>query len=326
MATWAIGDIQGCRPELERLLEKLAFDPASDRLWLCGDLVNRGGESLAVLRLLRQLGDAVTITLGNHDLGLLAVAERDEEGRSRVNPDLREVLFAPDAEDILAWLRQQSLLHHDRESNWCMVHAGLAPGWSLRQAGHEAQLVEQVLAGPQHGKLLRRMFGNKPARWTPRLRGIDRQRATINVLTRMRFCDVHGRIDFNAKGAPGTQPAGLYPWFATPGMKQRKERIVCGHWSALGRFAGLGVHALDTGCVWGGRLTAMRLDDADAAASGPHYVSVPAEAWREPPAEGHGKRRQGSGQHGFKAPRPRSRRRHKRGAPAGQSSERPVTQ
>ena len=277
MATWIIGDIQGCRPELERLLQRIAFDPAGDRLWLCGDLVNRGGESLAVLRLLHSIRDATTITLGNHDLSLLAIALRDEEARSRVNPDLREVLFAHDGETLLHWLRQQPLLHHDARHNLAMVHAGLAPRWAIGQARHEARAVERTLTGPDHVRLLSHMFGNKPARWTPGLRGLERQRATINVMTRMRYCDVHGRIDFHAKGPPGTQRGGLYPWFAVPGMKQGRPRIVCGHWSALGRFAGLGVYALDTGCVWGGKLTALCLDEDE-----PRYVTVDAEPYREP--------------------------------------------
>ncbi|MGA7297489.1 MAG: symmetrical bis(5'-nucleosyl)-tetraphosphatase [Rhodanobacteraceae bacterium] len=277
MATWAVGDLQGCRPEFERLLDRIAFEPASDRLWLCGDLVNRGGESLAVLRLLHSIRDSVTVTLGNHDLSLLAISLRDEASQARVNPDLREVLFASDHATLLDWLRGCPLLHHDQERDVCMIHAGLAPRWSIGQARHEARTVERALQGPAHRKLLSHMFGNKPARWTPSLRGVDRQRASINVLTRMRYCDVQGRIDFQAKGPPGTQRAGLYPWFAVPGMKQRSTRIICGHWSALDRFAGLGIYALDTGCVWGGKLTALCLDEDE-----PRYVTVDAGPNRKP--------------------------------------------
>lgn len=280
MATWAIGDLQGCRPEFERLLERIAFDPAADRLWLCGDLVNRGGESLAVLRLLYSMRESLSVTLGNHDLSLLAIALRDEEAQARVNPDLREVLFADDRDVLLDWLRQCPLLHHDEDRNICMIHAGLAPSWSIGQARHEAAAVERSLQGPDYRKLLSHMFGNKPARWTPSLRGLERQRASINVLTRMRYCDMHGRIDFHAKDRPGSQRNGLYPWFAVPGMKQRDTRIVCGHWSALGRFAGLGIYALDTGCVWGGQLTALCLDEDE-----PRYVTVDAEPNRKPAPE-----------------------------------------
>lgn len=293
MATWAIGDLQGCRPEFERLLERIAFDPASDRLWLCGDLVNRGGESLAVLRLLHSMRESVVVTLGNHDLSLLAIALRDESAQARVNPDLREILFAHDRDVLLNWLRQCPLLHHDQDRDICMIHAGLAPRWSIGQARHEARTVERTLQGPGHRQLLSHMFGNKPARWTPSLRGVERQRASINVLTRMRYCDMHGRIDFHAKDRPGTQRNGLYPWFAVPGMKQRDTRIVCGHWSALGRFAGLGIYALDTGCVWGGKLTALCLDDTE-----PRYITVDAGPNRQPAPEKprrprpHGRKRQ----------------------------------
>ncbi|HET6633130.1 MAG TPA: symmetrical bis(5'-nucleosyl)-tetraphosphatase [Rhodanobacteraceae bacterium] len=277
MSTWAIGDVQGCYPELSRLLETIRFDPARDHLWFCGDLVNRGGQSLEVLRLLRELGDKVLVTLGNHDLSLLAVSAREEADQARANEEFRSVLFAEDREALLGWLRGQPLLHHDAAAGFTMVHAGLAPYWTLKQAQAEARDVERVLRGPDHMRLLRRMFGNSPARWTARLRGLERQRATINVLTRMRYCDVRGRIAFEAKGVPGTQPAGLYPWFAVPGMKRRTGNVVCGHWSALGRFAGLGVYALDTGCVWGGRLTALQLDDPNE----PRFVSVAAEPYRK---------------------------------------------
>ena len=281
MAVYAIGDVQGCYPELQRLLEKLRFDPAVDRLWFCGDLVNRGGESLATLRLIRSLGEAVTITLGNHDLSLLAIAQRRPEAQSKVNPELREVLFAEDAPELIAWLRQQKLLHHDEALGWTMVHAGLAPSWTLRQAQKIAQEVERELSGPQHGRILKNLFGNRPAGWINRLQGVERWRAAINTMTRMRYCDVNGRIDFEGKGIPGTQKPGMYPWYEVPGVRRRESRIVCGHWSALGRFAGLGIYAIDTGCVWGGQLTALRLD-----AEEPQYTTVQAEPHRKRPQGG----------------------------------------
>ncbi|NII09914.1 symmetrical bis(5'-nucleosyl)-tetraphosphatase [Oleiagrimonas sp. C23AA] len=280
MAVYAIGDVQGCYPELQRLLDKLDFDPAADKLWFCGDLINRGGQSLETLRLIQSLSASTIITLGNHDLSLLAIAERTEEAQARVNPELRAVLFAPDRDSLLDWLRGQKLMHHDAELNWTMVHAGLAPQWTLRQALRSASEIERELQGGKHRRLLRNLFGNKPATWTPRLRGIDRLRASINVLTRMRYCDVRGRIDFEHKGVPGTQKPGLYPWFEVPGMRQRHLRIVCGHWSALDRFAGFGVHAIDTGCVWGGHLTALRLDSEE-----PRYISVAAEPHRQRPPD-----------------------------------------
>ena len=278
MATYAIGDVQGCYPELQRLLDKLRFDPAHDRLWFCGDLVNRGGQSLATLRLIHGLRESCIVTLGNHDLSLLAIAMRSAEAQARVNPELREVLFADDAPVLFEWLRAQKLLHHDEQLNWTMIHAGLAPLWTLRQAQRAAEEVERELSSPRHPRLLRNLFGNRPAAWSSRLQGLDRQRATINTMTRMRYCDVSGRIDFEAKDIPGTQKPGLYPWFEVPGMRRRDTRIVCGHWSALGRFAGLGVHAIDTGCVWGGQLTALRLDGEE-----PQYIAVQAEPHRQRP-------------------------------------------
>lgn len=279
MATYAIGDVQGCYPELQRMLDKLRFDPAGDRLWFCGDLVNRGGQSLETLRLIHELRESCVITLGNHDLSLLAIAQRRPEAQARVNPELREVLFANDAPVLFEWLRSQKLLHHDEQLNWSMVHAGLAPSWTLRQALRAAQDVERELSSPRHPRLLRNLFGNRPAAWSQRLQGLDRQRATINTMTRMRYCDVNGRIDFDAKDVPGSQRAGLYPWYEVPGMRRRNMRIVCGHWSALGRFAGLGIHAIDTGCVWGGQLTALQLDSDEL-----RYITVNAESHRKRPA------------------------------------------
>ena len=260
MAVWAIGDIQGCYDELVRLIDKLGYDPARDTLWFCGDLVNRGGQSLEVLRLIKSLNERTVVTLGNHDLSLLAVSTRSEQDQARVNPELRAALFAPDREELLTWLRQRPLLHVDRSLGTMMIHAGLAPSWDVGRAESVAREIEARLRADDHKRLLRQMFGNKPDTWSPRLRGIDRLRAGINVLTRMRYCDVRGRIAFQEKGIPGTQRPGNYPWFAVPGLVRRDLRIVCGHWSTLGRFAGLGVYAIDTGCVWGGALTAMRID------------------------------------------------------------------
>jgi len=269
MATWAIGDIQGCHDELARLIDKLRFDPARDTLWFCGDLVNRGGQSLEVLRLVKSLGERAVVALGNHDLSLLAISERKREDQARVNPELREVLFAPDRDDLLGWLRTRNLLHVDRSLGFAMVHAGLFPRWTIEQAVAEAREIEDKLRSDGYRRLLKQMFGNKPDLWTPKLRGIDRWRAGINVFTRMRYCDVRGRISFADKGTPGTQRPGLYPWYEVPGHVKRELRIVCGHWSTLGRFAGLGIHAIDTGCVWGGSLTALRIDSEE-----PEFASI----------------------------------------------------
>lgn len=269
MATWAIGDIQGCHDELAQLIDKLRLDPVADTLWFCGDLVNRGGQSLAVLRLVKSLGARAVVALGNHDLSLLAIAERKREDQARVNPELREILFAPDRDELLDWLRCQNLVHVDRSLNYLLVHAGLFPRWTVDEAIALGGEIEDKLRSEGYRRLLKQLFGNKPDLWTPKLRGIDRWRAGINVLTRMRYCDVRGRIGFGDKGQPGTQRPGLYPWFEVPGMVKRDTRVVCGHWSTLGRFSGLGVHAIDTGCVWGGALTAMRLDSEE-----PEYIGI----------------------------------------------------
>jgi bis(5'-nucleosyl)-tetraphosphatase (symmetrical) len=258
MATYAIGDVQGCHDALVRLLDKIRFDPAVDRLWFCGDLVNRGGQSLETLRLIHSLRIHSTLVLGNHDLSLLAIAQRRDDEKQRVNPDLRRVLFAEDAPELLDWLRKQKLLHVDRDLGFAMVHAGLAPRWSIKVAEARAHEVEAHLHGDGHRKMLKAMYGDKPT-WTPKLQGVDRDRAIINVFTRLRYCSPNGRIAFEEKGRPGTQKPGLYPWFSVPGHAPRELPIVCGHWSTLGLFMGLGVYGIDTGAVWGGQLTALEL-------------------------------------------------------------------
>lgn len=259
MAVWAIGDLQGCLGPTERLLDRIRFDPARDRIWFCGDLVNRGGESLETLRLVHSLrANAVTV-LGNHDLSLLAIADRREDEQRKVNPDLQRVLFAPDRDELLDWLRVQPLAHADHELGWMMVHAGLAPRWTAADAEALAREVEASIQGKDRRRLFKQMYGDRPA-WSPGLRGTDRERAIINIFTRMRYCSPRGRIAFEEKGAPGTQLPGLYPWYAVPGRVERGLKVVCGHWSSLGLFIGHGVHAIDTGAVWGGKLTALRLD------------------------------------------------------------------
>ncbi|MBD7987860.1 symmetrical bis(5'-nucleosyl)-tetraphosphatase [Luteimonas sp. Sa2BVA3] len=269
MAIWAIGDLQGCLGPTRRLLERIAFDPARDKLWFCGDLVNRGGESLETLRLVHSLRESAITVLGNHDLSLLAISERREADQRKVNPDLQQVLFAPDRDELLDWLRSQPLVHADRELGWMMVHAGLAPKWTADDALAMAAEVQQALRGKNRQNLLRNMYGDRPT-WSPGLRGTDRLRAIINIFTRMRYCSPRGRIAFEEKGAPGTQQPGLYPWYAVPGRVERGLKLACGHWSSLGLFIGHGVHALDTGAVWGGTLTALRIDSEEL-----HVVQVP---------------------------------------------------
>lgn len=277
MAVWAIGDVQGCHDELARLIDKIDFDPARDVLWFCGDLINRGGQSLQVLRLVQSLGESAVVVLGNHDLSLLAIGQRSEAEQQRVNPELREILFAHDRDALLEWLRHRPLLHVDEKLDATLVHAGLLPSWSIAEARQVADQIEQALRGKDSPRLLRALFGNRPD-WSSRLRGVERLRAGINVFTRMRYCDVRGRIAFAPKGMPGTQPAGLYPWFAVPGQVQRNTRVIFGHWSTLGLFAGVGVYGMDTGCVWGGALTAMRVDGEPGP---PEYIAI--KSTRSPP-------------------------------------------
>ena len=259
MSVWAIGDLQGCYDPTQRLLERINFDPARDQLWFCGDLVNRGGQSLETLRLVHSLRANSVVVLGNHDLSLLAIGERREEEQRKVNPDLQRIVLAEDRDELLGWLRGQKLVHSDRTLGWMMVHAGLAPKWTTQLAERHAREIEERLRSDQYPRLLKNMYGDRPA-WNPKLAGIDRHRAIINVFTRLRYCTPRGRIAFEDKGSPGTQPVGLYPWYEVPGRAERDLKIVCGHWSTLGLFIGHGVHAIDTGAVWGGKLTALQLD------------------------------------------------------------------
>lgn len=284
MSVWAIGDLQGCYDTTQRMLERIGFDPASDRLWFCGDLVNRGGQSLETLRLVHSLRDCSTVVLGNHDLSLLAVGARREDEQRKVNPDLQRVVFAPDAPVLLEWLRMQKLVHVDRSLGWMMVHAGLAPQWTTEMAERHAREVEQRLQGDDYRRLLKNMYGDGPA-WHPKLAGLDRHRAIINIVTRLRYCSPRGRIAYEEKDTPGTQPAGLYPWYEVPGHAPRDLKVVCGHWSALGLFIGLGIHAIDTGAVWGGKLTALQLDSDELRVVQVPGRDVPASAPRPRPSQ-----------------------------------------
>ena len=259
MATYAVGDVQGCCSELESLLDALSFDPARDRLWFVGDLVNRGPRSLDVLRLLQPLGEAAIVVLGNHDLHLLAIAR----GAAQLRPadrTLEAILAAPDREPLLDWLQSRALLHHDAALGVTMLHAGLPPQWDIPLARRCAAELEAALRGDHSGRLFRAMYGNHPDLWDEELEGEERLRFITNALTRLRVCDRAGRMLLKHKGPPGKMPANAIPWFQVPGRRSAGARIVCGHWSALGYHDGDGVLALDTGCVWGGSLTARRLD------------------------------------------------------------------
>ncbi|MCX8086292.1 MAG: symmetrical bis(5'-nucleosyl)-tetraphosphatase [Rhodocyclaceae bacterium] len=260
MATYAIGDLQGCFEPLLRLLDYLQFDPAADRLWFVGDLVNRGPDSLKVLRFVKGLGKAAATVLGNHDLHLVMQAEGF--GKANQEDTLAEVLAAPDRDELVAWLRAQPLFHC--ENGWGMVHAGLLPAWDVAQAQALSNEVQAALTAPTYRDFLAHLWGSEPAAWDDSLSGWDRLRVIVNAMTRMRFLWPDGRMEFRAPGAKGPPergPAGCLPWFEAPGRKSADHLIICGHWSALGFKETPTLLALDSGCLWGGALTAVRLED-----------------------------------------------------------------
>jgi bis(5'-nucleosyl)-tetraphosphatase (symmetrical) len=257
MSTYAIGDIQGCYREFAQMLEKISFREDRDQLWLVGDLVNRGPDSLEVLRLVKSLGDCVTTVLGNHDLHLLAVhAGATELNR---NDTLDETLSAPDCDELMNWLRHRPLLHAG--DNHILVHAGLLPQWTAERAASVAREAETMLRGRDYVEVLASMYGNKPASWDDGLIGYDRLRVIINALTRMRICTADGRMEFKFKGEQKDIPDGYMPWFQVSGRATTKQTVLFGHWSALGLRVEESYIALDSGCVWGRPLSAIRLED-----------------------------------------------------------------
>ncbi len=263
MAIYAIGDIQGCFAELQKLLRHIRFQRGKDRLWFVGDLVNRGPESLAVLRFVSELGRDARIVLGNHDLNLIAIAEGMREMRSQ--DTLQEVLDAPDGGELIDWLAEQPLLLREPGIPYTMVHAGLAPPWDIAQAAMLAGEVEAALASAHRSSFLAHMYGNQPDRWNEELANRNRLRFITNALTRIRYVDSDGRLEMQESGPPGSQPDALVPWFASKQRRSHGEPIIFGHWATLQLTHKVDpvhrVFHLDTGCVWGGRLTALRLDD-----------------------------------------------------------------
>lgn len=253
---YLLGDIQGCCNALERLLQRIDFSPSRDRLWLLGDLVNRGPASLATLRQLMRLGDAATSLLGNHDLHLLATAHGVRHAHR--GDTLDDILAAPDRSALIDWLRHQRMAVFD--AGWLMVHAGVAPQWSRDDTLALAGEVEAVLRSPALPDFLHAMYGNEPARWDPDLAGTARLRFTVNALTRLRFCSADGEMDFKTKDGAGAAPTGFMPWFDVPGRRTAETPIAFGHWSTLGLMDRPRLLGLDTGCVWGGRLTAARVN------------------------------------------------------------------
>jgi bis(5'-nucleosyl)-tetraphosphatase (symmetrical) len=257
MATYVIGDVQGCYEPLMRLVERIRYDPARDTLWFVGDLVNRGPQSCAVLRFVRSLGRGAVTVLGNHDLALLVVSQGIR--RPHAGDTFGDVLTAPDRDELLYWLRHQKMIH--AESGYLMVHAGLLPQWSAAQALELGQEVERALRGEDWRAFCQHMYGNEPARWSDALTGFDRLRVITNAFTRLRLCATDGTMEFSHKIGVENLPAGFMPWFDVPGRLNRGACILFGHWAALGLVVRDDVIGLDSGCVWGRALTALRLED-----------------------------------------------------------------
>jgi bis(5'-nucleosyl)-tetraphosphatase (symmetrical) len=267
MTVFAIGDVQGCCDSLRALLDKIKYDPGSDRLWFAGDLVNRGPQSLAVLRLVMSLPNTIAV-LGNHDLHLLAVASGQAPRKKHDTFD--DVLSAPDREELLGWLRFCPLLHHDAKLDCVLVHAGVLPQWDISTALSLAEEAGEFIRRSCRNELFTHMYGDLPDHWQDTLGGWARLRLIINAFTRLRYCDAYGRMDLRPKGRPGKQRSDLLPWFQVPGRMTRNTRIVFGHWSTLGIWDADGVISLDSGCLWGGKLTAVRLDS-----EAHHFTDVP---------------------------------------------------
>lgn len=257
MATYAVGDIQGCFASLQALLEKCSFSPEFDRLWLVGDLVNRGPRSLETLRFVKSLGDRAITVLGNHDLSLLMAAEGF--GKRHRSDTIDDILAAPDRDELIHWLRHQRLMHV--QGDYAMVHAGLLPAWSVAEARALAGEVEQALQAENYREFLAHMWGSEPGTWDSGLAGWPRLRVIVNAMTRMRFCSPAGEMDFKAKGELSQAPVGYLPWFEVPDRRSAAAVLVTGHWSALGLRLESNLLALDSGCLWGGKLSALRLED-----------------------------------------------------------------
>jgi bis(5'-nucleosyl)-tetraphosphatase (symmetrical) len=274
MALYLIGDVQGCDAALGRLLAKIAFSPSRDTIYLLGDLVNRGPDSHSVLRRLMSYGTAARCLLGNHDLSLLAVAYGLRAPHR--NDTMDTVLLAQDRGEMVEWLRQQRMAIHAH--GMLMVHGGLLPQWDAEQALALAAEVENVLRGPGLVDFLSEMYGNQPAQWSDALTGADRLRVIVNAMTRLRFCTPEGAMDLKASGGLHDAPPGYLPWFDVPGRKSAGTTIAFGHWSTLGFLQRPGIIGLDTGCVWGGCLSALRL----GAAAGHELIQVKCEQAQAP--------------------------------------------
>lgn len=261
MPDYAIGDIQGCYEPLQRLLDHIQFDDKADCLWFVGDLVCRGSQSLEVLRFIKSLPIPPKISLGNHDLALLRLLYCRPLADC-FHESLNQILNAEDSEELAFWLRHQGLLHYSETLNVVMSHAGIAPVWDLNEAINYAKELETVLTGEDYKEYLTHCFGNQPACWSKTLSGIERLKAITNYFTRMRFCDDKGCLFLDYKGPVSNSPSNYIPWYEVPNRKPIKASIVFGHWASLNNiYPSSNVYAIDTGCVWGETLTALRLQD-----------------------------------------------------------------
>ena len=257
MAIYAIGDIQGCYDELQKLLDLIHFNPSNDRLWFAGDIVNRGPKSLQVVRFIKSLGNRAITVLGNHDLHLLALSQGN---RSHYNHGaLDEILKAPDRDELIHWLRHQPLMYHHRKSGFSLIHAGLPPQWDIASALRYARELETVLQGSAFHDFCHNMYGNQPDEWSENLTGMDRLRFITNSFTRLRYCTPSGRLAMREKGPPGNLSSSAIPWFEVPGRASKDAQIIFGHWSTLGYLHTGNIWAIDTGCIWGGQLTALKI-------------------------------------------------------------------
>ncbi len=257
MPTYAIGDIQGCFAAFRRLLQKINYNAKQDKLWLAGDLVNRGPDSLETLRWIKELGDRAVTVLGNHDMHLLAVAEG--VGKKRAVDTFEKLLSAPDKDELIGWLRRRPLMYV--EGDFVLVHAGIHPHWTVERARELSSEVENALRVDTYHEFLNEMYGNEPRRFDDNLKGTERLRFIANTMTRMRVVTQNGDIDLNFTGKPENAPEGTTPWHETPGRLSADKIIVCGHWAAQGVTIRKNLIAIDSGCGWGGRLSAVRLDD-----------------------------------------------------------------
>ncbi|NOQ77294.1 MAG: symmetrical bis(5'-nucleosyl)-tetraphosphatase [Methylococcaceae bacterium] len=255
MSIYAIGDIQGCFDDLLRLLDVIKFDDKSDQLWFAGDLVNRGPKSLETLRFVKSLGSSAITVLGNHDLHLLATSYKQRKPHKK--DSLTDILQADDCDELLTWLRQQPLFHYN--DNFCLLHAGLPPQWSFKKTKAMALKAEKVLQGDNYLAFFKTMYGDQPNTWSSDLKGMDKIRFIVNCFTRIRYCDENGQLDFKCSAAVGSQPSPLIPWFTVANRQSKEMKIIFGHWSTLGYYQGNNCYAIDTGCLWGGQLTAIKL-------------------------------------------------------------------